>query len=227
MIRCWWLRLLSIWEHSLVFNATISSCLVSYCLLQHLQGPLYDCQVFIEKLVNFLEVMSNIWNFSDVRASAVFYGFLGAFVVFSTLIMNIFSVSQSTLGSCSLFILSSDYQTGFLSTWHVSFFFVILSFRFVCLCLCLSMTVDWLPSIYDWSDWPSQTRLLFFLVGGTLLLLNSLRDVFPELFSLEKLYEMLTSEEHGAYMSSRFLTCCFFRFRVLLFFKLADCKFIY
>lgn len=42
-----------------------------------------------------------------------------------------------------------------------------------------------------------QTRVLFFITGATLLFVNSLRDVFPELFSLEKLYEMLTSEEHG------------------------------
>jgi fluoride ion exporter CrcB/FEX len=57
-----------------------------------LQGPLYDAQVFIEKMVNFLEVMSNIWNFSDIRASVVFYGFLGAFTVFATFILVVFSV---------------------------------------------------------------------------------------------------------------------------------------
>ena len=39
--------------------------------------------------------------------------------------------------------------------------------------------------------------MLFFITGATLLLLNSLRDIFPELFSLDKLFEMLTSEEHG------------------------------
>jgi hypothetical protein len=57
-----------------------------------LQGPLYDCQVFIEKIVNGLEVMSNIWNFSDIRASVIFYAIFGAFTIFATLVLIIFSV---------------------------------------------------------------------------------------------------------------------------------------
>lgn len=61
---------------------------------QHLQQPLYDCQVFIEKLVNSLEVMSNVCNFSDIRASVIFYGFLGALTLVSTVILIIFSVSD-------------------------------------------------------------------------------------------------------------------------------------
>lgn len=69
--------------------------------LQHLRGPLYDCQVFIERLVNLLEVMSNIWNFSDIRASVVFYGIFGAFTLFATVVLIIFSVSRC--GTCQCF----------------------------------------------------------------------------------------------------------------------------
>jgi len=43
-----------------------------------------------------------------------------------------------------------------------------------------------------------KARLLFFIIGAAFLLLNSLRDVFPELFSLDKLYSMMTSDDHGA-----------------------------
>lgn len=98
---------------------------------QHLQRPLYDCQVFIEKLVNSLEVTSNICNFSDIRASIIFYGFFGALSLISTVILIIFSA-----------------------------------------------------------------RVLFFLLGAAALLLNSLREVFPELFSLDLLFDMMTTEDH-------------------------------
>jgi len=98
---------------------------------QHLQQPLYDCQVFIEKLVNSLEVMSNVCNFSDIRASVIFYGFLGALTLVSTVILIIFSA-----------------------------------------------------------------RMLFFLLGAIALLINSLREVFPELFSLDLLFNMMTTEDH-------------------------------
>lgn len=39
--------------------------------------------------------------------------------------------------------------------------------------------------------------MLFFIVGTVLLLLNALRDVFPELFSLDKLYEISASGDAG------------------------------
>lgn len=94
----------------------------------HLQGPLYECQEFLENVVNFLETMSNIWNFSDLRVSAIFYGCFGAFTLFSTVILVIFSA-----------------------------------------------------------------RLLFFIVGAAALLINAMRDVFPEFFCLQKLYDMSTS----------------------------------
>ena len=43
--------------------------------------------------MNILEVLSNIWNFSDLRASVVFYGFWGIYTLFATLVIIIFSVS--------------------------------------------------------------------------------------------------------------------------------------
>lgn len=42
-----------------------------------------------------------------------------------------------------------------------------------------------------------QARMLFFLLGAIALLINSLREVFPELFSLDLLFNMMTTEDHG------------------------------
>jgi hypothetical protein len=68
---------------------------------------------------------------------------------------------------------------------------------FVCLFVCMAWHDMGSLCMYVLMFLLFQARSLFFIIGATLLFVNSLKDVFPELFSLKTLYEMLTSEERG------------------------------
>eukprot|EP00602_Paraphysomonas_sp_CaronLab_P005616 CAMPEP_0185026130 /NCGR_PEP_ID=MMETSP1103-20130426/10040_1 /TAXON_ID=36769 /ORGANISM="Paraphysomonas bandaiensis, Strain Caron Lab Isolate" /LENGTH=576 /DNA_ID=CAMNT_0027559613 /DNA_START=91 /DNA_END=1821 /DNA_ORIENTATION=- len=100
-------------------NLSVAQMKTPEFVLQTLQEPLHDAQEDLDRMMSNLETLINIWNFSDMQVSIIFYGALLSFSLISTVVIYVFSI-----------------------------------------------------------------RPLVFVIGSVVLLINSLREHFPELMSV-------------------------------------------